>query len=58
MFEYEMSRLKIAELHREADEWRLIRDAREAHRRTGGQVTERKGSVARALRNLRPHTAG
>jgi hypothetical protein len=58
MFEYEMAQLKIAELHREGDARRRIRDAREAHRETGGQVTVRKGGVARALRSVRPPTAG
>jgi hypothetical protein len=60
MYEYEMSKLRSAELRGQADAWRLADEAVKAGRpekSTEGRVVKRKGGVRHALRAVRQHNA-
>ncbi|MFE2432275.1 hypothetical protein ACFXJ5_36840 [Streptomyces sp. NPDC059373] len=60
MYEYEMSKLRSAELRGQAAAWRLAHEAAKAGRSeksTEGRVVERKGGVRHALRAVRQHNA-
>ncbi|MFD3803786.1 hypothetical protein ACFWSF_12620 [Streptomyces sp. NPDC058611] len=45
MFEYEMANARHAELIRQADAYRLVREARKALRRTSSRNQEPEGAV-------------
>ncbi|MGW0393085.1 hypothetical protein ACWDYJ_19755 [Streptomyces sp. NPDC003042] len=45
MFEYEMATARRADLIREADQYRMVREAKKAHRASSSRSQEPEGSV-------------